>query len=151
MMSRTTVSKTLSRRQLVAGGIAVGVTSASLSAGVSMQEHVHSDPKNEALADAALHCVKTGQDCLEHCYDQFAAGDTTLAACASSIQDLITACSALARLAAHDSPHLAEFATVTAKICADCEAECKKHDHHMACAVCAESCRACIEEIAKLG
>jgi Cys-rich four helix bundle protein (predicted Tat secretion target) len=138
----------LNRRQLVTAsvGLGLGVTASQASA----QEHVHSDPKNEDLAKSALECVRTGRDCLAHCFDRFDEGDTSLVECARTIVDLVDTCNALAGFAAHDSVNLAAFAEVSAKVCATCEAACSKHAHHMSCSTCAAACRHCIEEIEKL-
>jgi Cys-rich four helix bundle protein (predicted Tat secretion target) len=115
------------------------------------QHGTDTSPKHPALVDAALDCVKTGQACLDHCLRVLKTGDTSLADCAVAVDELAATCLALSRLAALDSQHLPAFASVASKICAACEAECRKHaEHHAACATCAESCRECIAECKKV-
>ncbi len=136
------MGNTISRREVL-----VGVGALAMSAGPdavwAAEEHAHhgGGSSHAELIDAALACVKEGEACIAHCLAAFRAGDTTLAACATSVQQMLAACSATARLAAYDSPRLAAFAKVCADICADCEAECRKHaDKHTVCKACADSC-----------
>lgn len=94
----------------------------------------------QALIDAAATCEQAGEACVAHCLASFRAGDTTLAACATSVQQMLPACASAAKLAHYGSPHLAAFVAVCAKICADCEAECRKHEQHPPCKACADAC-----------
>ncbi len=142
---------TLNRRQILAGSIAAGAATA-LSGGAVAQkkEHVHSDPHHPELSEAAHHCIRTAEDCLDHCLQQLKSGDPSLADCAERVTETAAMCRTLATFAALDSERLKEAATLTEKVCRDCEAECRKHDHHMSCMLCAESCAACAEECRKL-
>jgi Cys-rich four helix bundle protein (predicted Tat secretion target) len=94
--------------------------------------------------------VHTGDICIDHCYETFQAGDTSLAECVRRVQALVASCEALARLGSLDAKHLAEFAAVTAKICRHCEEECRKHAHHKPCKDCGDACAACAKECDKL-
>lgn len=138
-------TSTLDRRQMLAGG---GLLAATAFAGgtAAAQQHVHSDPNHPDLVAAALHCVNTGRACLDHCFEQFKQGDTTLAECVKPVQELVIMCQAIAAMAAYGSPHLKGVAEVTKAVCKDCEAECRKHDNHMACQICADSCAPCMAE-----
>jgi Cys-rich four helix bundle protein (predicted Tat secretion target) len=108
--------------------------------------------KYEDLAESAAECVATGNDCLRHCLDSFVAGDTTLAACAKTVRDVISACAALETLALSNSPHVPAFAKAVLGVCMACEQECRKHAHHHAeCKDCAEACKDCAEECKALG
>ena len=149
----------LSRRQIVTGmGAAVAVsTLAGAARADHHEESGHSDhametevPHNKALVDAALHCVQTGNDCLQHCFETFRQGDTSLALCATKVHELAVSCTALADFAAHDSVHLAAIARAAMEVCAACEEECRKHSHHKPCVVCADSCQPCIDECEKV-
>lgn len=106
--------------------------------------------RNAWLVETASECVKAGQVCLAHCLSLFAAGDTSLAACAISVYEMNATCGALVHLAAAGSKHLPELAKLAQNICLECEKECRKHDQHYAeCKACAEGCAACAEECKK--
>ena len=83
-------------------------------------------PKYKALEEAAAHCVATGNDCLRHCLGMYAMKDTSMAGCADSAFQLVSACSALATLAAVNSEHTGHLAKVVAMVCRDCQKECEK-------------------------
>lgn len=101
-------------------------------------------PVNRRLVDAASDCVKAGQACLVHCMEAFSAGDTSLVACARLVDQMLSVCGTLQKLAAAGSPRLGDMAKVALAICDDCEKECRKHaDHHATCKACAEACKAC--------
>lgn len=103
-------------------------------------------PANKTLVDAASDCVKAGQACLVHCMEAFSAGDTSLVACARIVDQMLSVCGTLQKLAAAGSPRLSDMAKVALAICDDCEKECRKHaDHHATCKACAEACKACGE------
>jgi len=82
-----------------------------------------------------------GEACLTHCLRQ---KDDSMAACAVTVRDMLASCQATLSLASAQSKHLPAMAALCAKICRDCEAECKKHaDHHAECKRCMESCARC--------
>ena len=123
--------------------------SAALAASVRAEAHAHGAGHHggaNGLLESALHCARDGEACLGHCLEAFAKGDTSLAACARSVADLVPACTALAQLAALRSAHAATLAKAVMAICKDCEENCRKHaDHHDFCKACADSCAACIK------
>jgi Cys-rich four helix bundle protein (predicted Tat secretion target) len=103
-------------------------------------------PVNKKLVDTASDCVKAGQACIAHCFESFSAGDTSLAACARLVDQMMSVCGTLEKLAAAGSASLPGLAKVALGVCEDCEKECRKHaDHHATCKACAESCKACAE------
>lgn len=98
---------------------------------------------NGKLIDAASDCIKAGQARIAHCMASFAAGDTSLVACARIVDQMLSVCGTLQKLASAGSPRLADMAKVALVICDDCEAECRKHaDHHATCKACAAECKA---------
>jgi Cys-rich four helix bundle protein (predicted Tat secretion target) len=104
----------------------------------------HAGGNYQELAKASAHCVMTGQNCLRHCLETFAAGDTTLAACAKSVRELIAATAALQDLAAASSTYVPAMRRVVETICVGCEQECRKHaQHHATCRACADACLDC--------
>lgn len=116
-------------------------------------DHAQGGANNSALIDAAAHCVRTGQVCVNHCI-AVASQDqrySDLLKCAVAAQELIACCQTYGVLAANNSTHLKAYAEVAMKICQACEAECNKHwEHHMPCKSCAASCASCISETRKL-
>jgi Cys-rich four helix bundle protein (predicted Tat secretion target) len=137
------------RRDLLpAAGAAVTVVAFSGVASAQHEHDGHGTPPagggHPELAQASAHCVMTGQDCLRHCLDTFAAGDTTLAACARSVRELIAATAALQDLAMANSDYVPAMSRVVETICVGCEKECRKHaEHHATCRACADACVGC--------
>lgn len=138
------------RDAFTAAGAAAAVLAATGAARAQDEHAGHAMPGAGAasaggryleLAQASAHCVMTGQDCLRHCLETFAAGDTTLAGCAKSVRELIAATAALQDLAAANSAYVPALSRVVETICVGCEQECRKHAaHHVACRACAEAC-----------
>ncbi len=115
------------------------------------QDHASGPVLHRALVEAATNCTKTGLACINHCFESLTAGDTAMAGCARSVDQMLSVCGTLAKLASTGSPHLAGIAKVTEAVCRDCEKECRKHaEHHAVCKACAEACAACAEECKKI-
>ena len=117
--------------------------------------HDHSamgmDTANGKVIDTASTCIKSGEACLAHCLASFASGDTKMAACAKTVDVMLSTCATLQKLAAAGSAYLPEMAKLALAVCQDCEKECRKHEQeHAVCKTCAESCAACAEECKKL-
>ncbi len=150
----------MNRRELMtsAGTAAVVLVSTSAMADDHM-DHDHGamthgamimPTANAKLVDSASTCVKAGQACMAHCLASFAGGDTSLAACATSVDQMLSICATLQKLAAAGSPHLPEMAKLAMVVCQDCEKECRKHEqHHATCKACAEACAACAQDCQK--
>lgn len=142
-----------SRRDVLIG---LGMASAALGAGIplsakavtvdhsKMNHQIPIDIKLEELIDTFLECIKMGEICNQHCMHMFQMGDTTLADCSISVQELITASTAVLKFAANNSSHLNSFLEATIKVCETCEDECIKHEKHIQCKDCAVACRDCI-------
>lgn len=133
-------------------------TAASAMSAVAMaanhDHHAHGAPgvaqRNAGLIAASADCLKTGEACLAHCLYLLGNGDTSIAACAQSVNELLASCTALMKLAGQDSKFVPALAKVAGEICASCEKECRKHaDHHPECKACADSCAACVKECKK--
>ena len=141
-----------SRRKFLrsAAIMAASATSATALA-ANTEHHHHNHQANSSLVDAALDCVKSGEFCKDHCIQLVKDGNTSIADCLSAVNDMLPACSTLAKLAITDSKHLKEYAKVCMAICQDCEKACKVHKNkHAACKACMESCAHCIKECEKI-
>ena len=137
----------MNRRDVIAAGAAVTI-SGSAFAQTSHGDHA----AVTSLFDAANNCVKAGLVCSDHCLQVFATGDASLAACARAVDQMLSLCGTLARLASLRSSYLPAMAKVALIGCQDCETECRKHaDKHPPCKACAEACAACATECKKIG
>ncbi len=142
------MERPMSRRDLLVGSAGTVVV-----AGLSAPSAMAAEPPaghavaHEALVVAANGCVSTGETCLAHCLSMFAAGDTSLAACARSVAEMMPVCQAVARLATLGSARLGQFLAPCIDLCTDCERECRKHaDTHAVCKACADACAKFIAE-----
>ena len=139
-----------SKRHLLKGVVAataVLATGSALASG-SHQHHQHHDGPSptHALADTAAECIKHSELCLAHCIELFKLNDTTLAKCSETVNDTLSVCATLLRLAASESPHLNAYAEICIAVNRDCEKECRKHEKkHDLCKTCADSCADCIK------
>jgi Cys-rich four helix bundle protein (predicted Tat secretion target) len=128
------------RRALLQTGAvlaALGVTGAQAAS----DGHAHHGGRHAGLVGVARDCETSGRLCMAHCLEMFSKGDTTLAACATTVEAMRPVCDALAQLAALDSRHVKAFAPVCRDICLDCEKECRKHEKkHAVCKECADAC-----------
>src|SRR5262245_44770810 len=119
-----TMGKDPSRRQVLAGLGTAWVTGAATTAlGAETADHAAHGLPNAALAAAAGACVQAGEACVAHCLERFRAGDTSLGACATSVEQMLAVCHATQRLALTGSPRLAALSTVCVEVCTDCEKE----------------------------
>ena len=101
-------------------------------------------PSHKELYDAAVECVRVGNECLDHCVRSLSTGSKMMAECAGTVRAMLPLCEALVQLTMQDSKHLKALAAVCAKACRDCEAACKKHaNHHAECKACMENCQRC--------
>ena len=126
------------RTLLQAGAVLAGLGITGAQAETAGHAH-HGKPSG--LVKVAEECEASGRVCMAHCLESFKGGDTTLAACAASVEAMRPACDALAQLAALDSRHVKAFAPVCRDICLDCEKECRKHEKkHVVCKDCADAC-----------
>jgi Cys-rich four helix bundle protein (predicted Tat secretion target) len=138
----------MNRRDVIAVGAALAAVSDSALAQTSHGDHA----AISSLFDAANNCLKAGLVCNDHCLQQFGAGDASLAACARAVDQMLSLCGTLAKLASLNSSYLPALAKVALIGCQDCETECRKHaEKHPPCKACAEACAACAAECKKIG
>lgn len=103
--------------------------------------------KYAALVASSGDCLAKGEVCMAHCVKLLGQGDTTIAKCATSVQELLAACTALQKLAAQQSPHTPAMARVALDICTACEKTCREHElHHVQCKDCANACLECSKQ-----
>ena len=146
------MESSMTRRDLLLGGAGTLVVASVPAETTPADEHAdHEGGKNAALIDAARSCVGEGEACIAHCLGLFAAGDTSLAACAKAVTEMVAACQSVASLATLEAKRLDEFLSPCISVCADCEHECRKHaDKHQVCKACAEACAGFIAQAKKL-
>ena len=121
--------------------LAVGAASAATDPSHHHQGGAH---PWQAVLDTAGICIEKGEVCLTHCIMLMGEGDKTMAACASSVREMLASCRALITLAGAESKFAPKLAALCVDVCKACEAECKKHaDKHKACKECMESCTEC--------
>lgn len=152
-MNRRDMLTSLGAMALVAGtGVASAAEKAKDAKADPHAGHAAMGPhKNQALIDTADDCSKKGSLCINHCLSSFAAGDTTLAACAKNVLESIAVCDALVTAAALESKNLPALAKAAMAFCKDCEDECRKHEKkHMTCKDCADACAKCLAECKKV-
>ena len=107
------------------------------------------DHSGNPLAVAAAESARVGQECLTHCIQLLSKGDQSLADCATTVRDMITACTALEGFAAANSKHLRAYLPVCRSVCEECHKACLKHaEHHAICKQCADACKACLDAMA---
>jgi Cys-rich four helix bundle protein (predicted Tat secretion target) len=142
----------MNRRELLEGTAGVLTLAAAGGAAFAADmpaEHVHQHGggKYGALATSSGHCIETGQICISHCLELLAKGDKEIAACAQSVQQLISACTTLQQLSNYNSKYVPKMAKLVMDVCKDCEEECRKHEKkHEQCKNCANACADCAKE-----
>jgi Cys-rich four helix bundle protein (predicted Tat secretion target) len=129
---------------------AAGLAAAGTFTAEAQRSDIH-PAKYKALQESASKCVSTGEDCLRHCLGMMLMKDTTMAACANSIVQLIAACRALQTLASVNSPFTPAFAKETAAVCLACDTECRKFADIAVCKACGDACKTCADECRKVG
>jgi Cys-rich four helix bundle protein (predicted Tat secretion target) len=103
------------------------------------------------FAAIVAECTRVGQICMQHCLSLLASGDTSMAACAKTVHEMLAVCRGTEVLALAGSSHLAQAAGLCKAVCESCEAACKVHaGHHRECGDCATACRATIDAAASL-
>lgn len=147
-----TQSADATKRNLMKGIVA---SSALLAAVPSLSKmdhsHHHMGKLNKDLIKIANECAQHGDECIDHCIALFKTGDTSLANCADTVNEMIVMCRALAKMATYQSEDLKAVAKICINVCQRCVDECSKHeDKHPNCKACADSCRACIKECKKI-
>ena len=145
---------TLSRRDLLVGAGAVGTllaSGATLAADAPGHRHEDHAPRQPKLLETTNECVVKGQQCIAHCLVAFREGGTTLADCASSVNQMLPICKAFSYQLSSNSKYVKELSAVCRQACKDCEDECRKHeDKHVECKDCAEACKDLVAAIDRL-
>lgn len=95
------------------------------------------------VAASASKCIEIGLACVKHCEEQLASGNKDMAACLSSVQDMLAACEALHKLAVRGSKHVTAVAKACIEVCADCAKACEPHRKMAVCGDCYDRCREC--------
>jgi Cys-rich four helix bundle protein (predicted Tat secretion target) len=142
----------MNRRDVIVAGAALAAISESARAQTGHDDHGgHGDHAAVSPVFATANkCIDEGNVCIAHCLETFAAGDTDLALCARSVEQLLSVCETLAKLASLRSSYLPAMAKIALTVCRDCETECRKHEQHAPCKACAEACAACAAECQKI-
>ena len=150
------------REALIGAGAAIAtMTAAKLAeaaakgAAPAMAGHDHSahqqGPDYTSLINAASSCHKAALACENHCLESFAAKDTSLAACAREVAEMMAICEATIRVASLKSKYTKEIVAVCKKSGESCKAEClKQAKQHDICRIMAEECDKCIKECDKV-
>jgi Cys-rich four helix bundle protein (predicted Tat secretion target) len=146
--------ETKSRRNLLKGLVAASAVMATGPV-LSAQDHSHHahhqmSKINKALVDIANECAQHGDECIDHCIELFKSGDTSVAKCAETVNEMIVMCNALAKMGTYQSEQLVAVAKICIDVCQVCADECSKHSKHPQCKACEESCLECIEECKKI-
>jgi len=140
----------MDRRDFFSASIGAAVLAFGAADALAQQSHDHGTrgAQYAKLATTAADCVLRGQECLDHCISLVKSGDTSIADCMKSVEELIAACAGLRVLTISNSKNLRDFARAVQPICQACETECRKHaGKHAKCKACGESCTACIDAI----
>jgi len=136
---------------IAAAGTAAAVASTSQAfAQMAAEESDMHPPQYKALEKATVECIATGNDCLRHCLGMYKMKDTSMAGCADTAFQLVTACEALTSLAAVNSEHTGHLAKVVEMLCNDCKKECDKFPKVTECKTCGDACKTCAEECRKV-
>lgn len=137
----------MNRREMIMTGAALAAVTTLARAheeGEAGHAHHHGAGKYGELIGYLADCVSTSRDCINHCLNLFAAGDTETVHCARAAYDVQAVCGTMMVLAHSESAHLAEYGAVAAKLCRDCAKACAEHaDKHDFCKRCQESCETC--------
>lgn len=130
----------MNRREVLKSSLVAG---AAVTAGQLLSQTAQAAAK-ASVADATSHCIEVGRVCAQHCIEQLGNGNKDMAACLSTVNDMLAACEALQKLQAAKSKHTGAMAKVCLDTLADCQAACEKHAKMAACKDCADACKACI-------
>jgi Cys-rich four helix bundle protein (predicted Tat secretion target) len=142
----------MNRRELMQAAGLVATAAVATQAFAQKHDHSrHTGNVNIALINAVSHGIVAGQACFQHCLELLGKGSKDMAACAMNVQQMLTTCDTLQKLASYNSPHLKKMARVAHDVCVDCEKECRKHEKmHAQCQTTADACAEIVKEAKKL-
>jgi Cys-rich four helix bundle protein (predicted Tat secretion target) len=108
-------------------------------------------PKYKPVEQSSSACVASGEDCLRHAVGMWSMKDTSMAASANAIMQLVAVCQSLHTLAALNSPFTVDFAKTTAAVCDAAAKECQPfYAKYPECKACSDDCSKCAVECRKL-
>jgi Cys-rich four helix bundle protein (predicted Tat secretion target) len=139
----------MNRRQMLQGAGALAVAGIAANA-IAEDRPPPASATGADLAKTAGDCVRTGEICLAHCIEMLGRGDTDMADCAKSVNQLIPLCAALQSLATQNAAYTAKLAKVVMQACSDCRKECEKFSQHPVCKACAQACADCYRQCVKI-
>jgi Cys-rich four helix bundle protein (predicted Tat secretion target) len=139
----------ISRRELLLGLGAAATVACAAPAMAAMPGHDHSQHSAQQpdMLDATNACVDKGERCIAHCLVSFQEGDLQLADCAAKVHEMQAICGAFSYLLAANSSYVSDYAAICARVCEDCEKECRKHEEHIECKACANACADVVDQI----
>ncbi|HTR54558.1 MAG TPA: hypothetical protein VMJ10_27895 [Kofleriaceae bacterium] len=149
----------MDRRDIIAGGIGVGILALADVARADDPKHPMMPtkplpPLPPGLLEAITTCTTKAQACAAHCQYQLAAGDTAFAHCNAAVTDMLAVGWATHSLVVRRSPNAKKLAEVCVAACKECSAACAEHKAHFAhgmhleCKECMEACDACAKACA---
>lgn len=141
----------ITRRDVLLGVGALGGLAMAGAVQAEGMQHDHSKhtAQQPDLLEAINTCLDKGRRCISHCLVVFKEGDTSLADCAAKVHEMYAICDAYAYLLSANSTYSRDYAAICARVCKDCEKECRKHEKHIECRGCAEAC-ANVQDMIKL-
>lgn len=92
------------------------------------------------LVESLENCVAACNNCASSCLDED--NVQAMRMCIKLDLDCADVCHMALKLLARDSNHAASVVVLCMGICAECAAECEKHEHEH-CQLCANVCRRC--------
>ncbi len=104
--------------------------------------------EEDAVVNALMNCDAAGQTCLSHCLALLAQGDSSMAACARAVREMLGVCAAARTLMYSGSALAAAQLAVCRDACGACRVACEPHiSHHAQCAACAGACAQAVAAI----
>jgi hypothetical protein len=98
--------------------------------------------KNSQLIESLQHCITACKYCASSCLEE--ENVQSITKCIKTDLDCANICSITLDLLIGNSVNAVKAIELCKDICADCAAECEKHDHDH-CQRCADACRRCEE------
>jgi len=133
----------VTRRSLIGAGVAVGAATLTVS---SAQAASHEAATERDLVDIATRCIAMGERCHAYGLDMVAEGETMMADCTRAVSVMTAVCGTVARMAALNSPHLADACRIAMNTCDECRIACQVHsEHHPPCKACEDACATMIQ------
>lgn len=147
----------MDRREFLTGVAAAACVAATLP-GARAEDKPAADAVDAAALDAlvgtAQACQKAAEECLRHCANSFAKGETHMAACNQTVLNMLSICQGTLRLMVQRSAKPARLkaaAALCSDLCSDCAEACRVHaEHHAECKACMDACTECAKACDKV-